>query len=195
MRSNPSLRQVPQNALKRLEDSPQFASKPDAAELRCWLLIVLAGLREEKRQAQPSTCPSRRSVGIFSRCRGALPSAASTPVLASHRREPSSSSVRLLRRMGHRSHLFAVGAKMLISDGPQSMLIVIGLSLRRYLLNLFIGPEMHMGSGGNRFHFEKFRKQQNQNSCSPEIVTGKVNDSLLQQVSTPNDGDIRDDQQ
>jgi len=46
MRLNPSLRQVPQNALKRLEDSPQFASKPDAAELRRWLLIVLADLRE-----------------------------------------------------------------------------------------------------------------------------------------------------
>lgn len=32
MRSNPSLRQVPQNALKRLEDSPQFASKPGSGE-------------------------------------------------------------------------------------------------------------------------------------------------------------------
>lgn len=51
MRSNPSLRQVLQNALKRLEDSPQFASKPDAVELRRWLLIVLADLREEERQA------------------------------------------------------------------------------------------------------------------------------------------------
>ncbi|HKR26620.1 MAG TPA: hypothetical protein VJT08_07330 [Terriglobales bacterium] len=51
MRSNPSLRQVLQHALKRLEDSPQFASKPDAMELRRWLLIVLADLREQERQA------------------------------------------------------------------------------------------------------------------------------------------------
>ena len=52
-----------------------------------------------------------------------------------------------------------------------------------------------MESGGNRSQFEKFRNQQKQNSCSPEIVTGEGNDSLLQEVSTPNDGDIRDDQQ
>lgn len=51
MRSNPSLRQVLQNTLKRLEDSPQFASKPDAVELRRWLLIVLADLREQERQS------------------------------------------------------------------------------------------------------------------------------------------------
>lgn len=54
MRSNPSLRQVLQIALKRLEDCPQFASKPDAAELRRWLRIVVADLREEERQAHLS---------------------------------------------------------------------------------------------------------------------------------------------
>lgn len=54
MRSNPSLRQVLQNALQRLEDSPQFASKPHAAELRRCLLIVLAELREEERQSHLS---------------------------------------------------------------------------------------------------------------------------------------------
>ena len=51
MRSNPPLRQVLQNTLKRLEDSPQFASKPDAMELRRWLLIVLADLREQERES------------------------------------------------------------------------------------------------------------------------------------------------
>jgi len=51
MRSSPSLRQILQNALKRLEDSPQFASKPDAMQLRRWLVIVLADLREQERQS------------------------------------------------------------------------------------------------------------------------------------------------
>lgn len=54
MHSSPSLRQVLQNTLKRVESSPQFASTPHAVELRRWLVATIADLQEQERQSHGS---------------------------------------------------------------------------------------------------------------------------------------------
>lgn len=51
MPSVPSLLQVLQNALMRLENSPEFAlDDPHTAQLRRWLLITIADLQDRQRE-------------------------------------------------------------------------------------------------------------------------------------------------
>jgi hypothetical protein len=52
MLSVPSLLQVLQKTLKRLEGSPEFgANDPHAAELRRWLLVTIGDLEDQRRNA------------------------------------------------------------------------------------------------------------------------------------------------